>query len=149
MFDTVFPVMTLLLGAWLANLSAKSAHRRVMQFEAADLLAEVPGKVWAKGEDGALREFQLLTTRLKVRLALAGMPPAMTDHLLATARDLWDAIETEEDPTQGRVAFARADEHGTFVSAAAKAAVWLTATDWMTRRMAQFSFWIQQSRRTG
>lgn len=92
LFDTLLPILTLLLGSWLTWWVSRSDTRSAMRLEAADLLAELPGAMWDR-EDGAWLRLNTAAERLRTRLCLAGVHPDLASLLAKSAQHFWRSAE--------------------------------------------------------
>lgn len=98
LFDTALPIVTLVLGAFLASFGRRSQVRDTMRLEAADMLVELPALLWARGQDGAWRAFETARDRLVIRLNIAGVPRHMVTHFTASAQHFWDNVIEDDEP---------------------------------------------------
>jgi hypothetical protein len=98
LFDTALPIVTLVLGAFLASFGRRSQIRDTMRLEAADMLVELPTLLWAKGQDGAWRAFETERDRLVIRLNMAGVPRHMVTNFAVSAQHFWDNVIEDDEP---------------------------------------------------
>lgn len=98
LLDTALPIVTLVLGAFLANFGRRSQVRDTMRLEAADMLVELPTLLWAKGQDDAWRAFETARDRLVIRLNMAGVPRQMVTHVATGAQHFWDNVIADDEP---------------------------------------------------
>lgn len=92
-FNTILPVLTLVLGAWLARWTKKSDVRSTMRIEAADLLADLPSRLWQQGGDDDWLNLKTAISRLSVRLAMTGLPTPIVTALGESAITFWYGVE--------------------------------------------------------
>jgi hypothetical protein len=90
--NTLLPIFTLLLGAGWGNLLKRGELRNAMRLEAADQLAELPAKLWSKGEPDDWVRMNTAVDRLTMRLGLAGVPTVVAAKLAAAASEFWDDV---------------------------------------------------------
>lgn len=95
-FQTLLPIVTLLIGAWLTGRTKKADVRSNMRLEAADLLADVPALLWQKGTDGDWTRLTTGLDRLRFRLCLAGLPPKVAQRLVDGGQEFWTHVEWQE-----------------------------------------------------
>lgn len=74
-FNTVLPVITLLLGAGLGNYLKLSELNKRLRLDAADQLADLTPFMWDATSPDAWLRFNVAVSRLAIRLNLAGLHP--------------------------------------------------------------------------
>lgn len=102
-FSTVLPVVTLLLGAGLANYLKHSELRRSLRLEAADQLSDLPALLWNKTDPDASLRVNAAVSRLTVRLNLAGVHPGLTERLEDSALSLFNSVRIVGQDIDGDV----------------------------------------------
>ena len=98
LFDTVLPIVTLVLGAFLASFGRRSQVRDTMRLEAADMLVELPTLLWAKGRDGAWRAFETARDRLVIRLKWPGCLGTWSPTSRQALSISWDNVIEDDEP---------------------------------------------------
>ncbi len=102
-FNSILPVVTLLLGAGLANLLKLSELRKSLRLDAADQLGDLPALLWNKVDpDGWLR-MNAAVSRLAIRLSLAGVHPDLTERVRVSAIEFWRSVHVVGDDDRGEV----------------------------------------------
>lgn len=91
-FDSILPVATLILGAGLANFLKFSELRRSIRLEAADQLAALPVLLWDKTDPEAWLKLNAATSRLSIRLNVAGVHPDLAERLRDSAIVFWRSV---------------------------------------------------------
>jgi hypothetical protein len=132
-FDAVLPVLTLILGAWLARWTKKSDVRSAMRIESADLLADLPSKLWAKGGDDDWVNLNAALSRLSIRLAMTGLPSAMATALADSAITFWRAVEEAHTP-EGVMMIINSPDDAAWLRMSALVSDWLSTNSAIHRR---------------
>jgi hypothetical protein len=92
-FDTLLPIITLLIGAGLGSFVKRGELRTTMRLEAADQLAELPTFLWATGGSEDWVNLNAALDRLAIRLRLAGVPGVLMEEFKHTAIAFWEGVE--------------------------------------------------------
>ena len=141
-FNTVLPILTLLLGAGLANFIKFSELRKSLRLDAADQLAELSPLLWSRGERDGWQRLNVAVSRLSIRLNLAGVHPDLVERLRASAIDFWQSAYVIGQDDDGDVWTADENVHDTWTEMSAVVAELLGTNSrikswWLGRRASE------------
>lgn len=118
-FSSLFPVVTLLLGACLSNFLKLSELRRTMRLDAADQLAEPPAHLWNKTDPDAWIRLSTALSRLSIRLDLAGVDPELSERVRSGAVAFWRTVKVVAKTTKATSGGAGQESDETWTEASA------------------------------
>ena len=149
-FDSILPVVTLLLGAGLANFLKLSELRRSLRLDAADQLAQLPTLLWNKTDPDAWLTMSAAVSRLAIRLNLAGIHPELVARLQDSAIAYSNSIHVVGQDSDGDVWTVGEDSAETWTEVSTIVAELLGTSSrisswWFGRRaLKHLKFWDQQ-----